>query len=102
VPDHAQVVIALAIVVLMLVADLRGVIGFSSCGVLVYYAVANLAALRQPAEQRHWPRALNVLGLVGCLTLVVTLPVVSLVGGVVVLVVGVVGRAVLRRASPRP
>jgi APA family basic amino acid/polyamine antiporter len=102
VPDHAQVVIAIAIVVLVLVADLRGAIGFSSCGVLVYYAVANLAALRQPAEQRQWPRALNVLGLVGCLVLVVTLPAVSVLGGVGVLAVGVVGRAVLRRASPRP
>ena len=102
VPDHAQVVIALAIVALVLVADLRGAIGFSSCGVLVYYAVANLAALRQPAEQRQWPRALNVLGLVGCLTLVVTLPVVSVVGGVVVLAIGLLGRAVLRPASPRP
>ena len=92
VPDHAQVVIALAVVVLVLLADLRGAIGFSSCGVLVYYAVANLAALRQPPEQRHWPRALNVLGLVGCATLVVTLPVGSVVAGLGVLAVGVVGR----------
>jgi APA family basic amino acid/polyamine antiporter len=102
VPDHAQVVVALAIVVLVLVADLRGAIGFSSCGVLVYYAVANLAALRQPSEQRQWPRALNVLGLVGCLVLVVTLPAVSVLGGLGVLALGVLGRAVLRRASPRP
>jgi APA family basic amino acid/polyamine antiporter len=101
VPDHAQVVIGVAIIVLVLVADLRGAIGFSSCGVLVYYAVANLAALRQPPEQRRWPRALNLLGLVGCLTLVVTLPAASVIGGLVVLAVGVVGRALLRPASPR-
>jgi len=102
VPDHAQVVIAVAIIVLVLVADLRGAIGFSSCGVLVYYAVANLAALRQPREQRRWPRALNVLGLVGCVTLVVTLPAASVIGGLAVLAVGVVGRALLRPSSPRP
>ena len=99
VPDHAQLVIAVAIVLLVLVADLRGAIGFSSCGVLVYYAVANLAAMRQPPAQRRWPRAVNVLGLVGCLALVATLPAVALIGGVGVLAVGVLGRAVLRPTS---
>jgi APA family basic amino acid/polyamine antiporter len=95
VPDHAQVAIAVAIIGLVLVADLRGAIGFSSCGVLVYYAVANLAALRQPPEQRRWPRAINVLGLVGCVTLVVTLPAVSVIGGLGVLALGVLGRWVM-------
>jgi len=103
VPDHAQVVVGSAIVVLVLATDLRGAIGFSSFGVLVYYAVANAAAYAQPAEARRWPRALNVLGLVGCLGLAATLPVASLIGGVVVLAVGVAGRAVaLRRRSPGP
>ncbi len=94
VPDHAQVVIGAAVVVLVLFFDLRGAIGFSSCGVLVYYAVANAAAFRQPAWQRRWPRALNVIGLVGCLVLVGTLPVVSVVAGVSVLAVGLAGRLV--------
>ena len=94
VPDHAQVVVGVAIVALVAVADLRQAIGFSSFGVLVYYAVANLSALRQPASERRWPRVLHVLGLVGCLTLVATLPSVSVAVGVAVLVVGVVGRLV--------
>ena len=64
-----QLVVGAAVVVLVLVADLRGAIGFSSFGVLVYYAVANLAALRQPVAARRWPRALNVTGLLGCLVL---------------------------------
>lgn len=97
VPDHAQLAIGAGVAVLVLLTDLRGAIGFSSCGVLVYYAIANLAALRQPAAQRRWPRGLNVLGLAGCLVLVVTLPAVSVVAGLGVLVVGVVGRLVLRR-----
>jgi APA family basic amino acid/polyamine antiporter len=99
VPDHAQLVIGAAVVVLVLVSDLRGAIGFSSCGVLVYYAVANLSALRQPAAERRWPRALNVLGLVGCLTLVATLPAGSVLVGLAVLAVGLLGRLVVRRRS---
>ena len=95
-PRRAQLAVGVAVVALVLVTDLRGAIGFSSIGVLLYYAVANLSALRQPAEQRRWPRAVNVLGLVGCLTLVVTLPVTSLVAGLGVLTVGVLGRLLLR------
>ncbi|MGA9747030.1 MAG: APC family permease, partial [Nocardioides sp.] len=56
VPDHAQVAIGVVVVALVLVADLRGAIGFSSFGVLLYYFVANAAALRQPAAERRWPR----------------------------------------------
>ncbi len=103
VPDHAQVVIGVAIVVLVLFFDLRGAIGFSSCGVLVYYAVANAAAFRQPADQRRWPRALNVVGLLGCLVLVATLPAVSVLVGLAVLAVGLAGRWLVRwRDAPRP
>ena len=101
VPDRAQVVIGVAVVVLVLVADLRGAIGFSSFGVLVYYAVANLSALRQPREQRRWPRALQVLGLVGCLVMVAALPPEAVVAGLAVFAVGIAGRAVAlgRRTS---
>ena len=100
-PDHAQVALGAAVAGLVLVADLRTAIGFSSCGVLVYYAVANLNALRQPPEQRHWPRGVNVLGALGCLVLVATLPAVSVAVGLAVLAVGLVGRRALRgRTSP--
>ena len=97
VPDTAQVVIGAAVVVLVLVADLRGAIGFSSFGVLVYYAVANLSALRQPPAQRRWPRSLQVLGLAGCLAMAAALPVGSVVARLLVLAVGVVGRLLARR-----
>jgi APA family basic amino acid/polyamine antiporter len=101
VPDRAQVAIGAAVVVLVLAVDLRGAIGFSSCGVLVYYAVANLSALRQPPEQRRWPRVLQVLGLTGCVVLVVTLPPVSVVAGLAVLAAGLAGRRLVlgRRAG---
>ncbi len=102
VPRNAQLAVSAAVLVLVLVADLRSAIGFSSTGVLVYYAVANLSALRQPAAERRWPRAVNVLGLTGCLVLVATLPWTSLVAGLVVLVVGVAGRLLLGREVRHP
>jgi len=74
VPHHAELALAVVVGILVLSTDLRGVIGFSSFGVLLYYAIANASAFTQPAEQRRWPRAVNVLGLTGCVVLAVTLP----------------------------
>jgi len=94
VPHRAEVVVGAVVAVLVLTIDLRTVIGFSSFGVLLYYAVANAAALTQTAEHRRWPRGLNVLGLVGCLVLVVALPPASVGIGSAVFAVAAVGRAV--------
>jgi APA family basic amino acid/polyamine antiporter len=97
VPHHAEAALAVVVSVLVLSVDLRGVIGFSSFGVLIYYAIANASAMTQPPEQRRWPRVLNGLGLVGCVMLVVTLPWPAIVAGLVVFAVGGVGRALALR-----
>jgi basic amino acid/polyamine antiporter, APA family len=97
VPDHAELAVAFAVVVLVLTTDLRNAIGFSSFGVLLYYAVANASAYTQPSERRHWPRVLNVAGLAGCLVLVVTLPWSAIVAGAAVIALGVAGRALAHR-----
>ncbi|MFC9689913.1 APC family permease [Kribbella sp. NPDC056951] len=85
VPHRAEVVLAVVVGALVLTTDLRGVIGFSSFGVLLYYAIANASAFTQPADQRRWPRAINVIGLLGCLGLAVTLPWRSAVAAAVLL-----------------
>jgi len=93
VPHHAELAIAAAVVVLVVATDLRGAIGFSSFGVLTYYAIANASAFTQDASHRRWPRALNVAGLLGCVVLVAALPPSSVVVGLVVLAAGLAGRA---------
>jgi APA family basic amino acid/polyamine antiporter len=95
VPHHAELALAAVVSVLVLAIDLRGAIGFSSFGVLVYYAIANASAFTQPAEQRRWPRVLNLAGLIGCVVLVVTLPVQAVVTGVAVLAIGLAGRYIV-------
>jgi len=97
VPDHAELAVAFAVVVLVLTTDLRNAIGFSSFGVLLYYAVANASAYTQASERRRWPRVLNVAGLAGCLVLVVALPWSAIAAGAAVIAVGVAGRALARR-----
>jgi APA family basic amino acid/polyamine antiporter len=96
VPGRAELAVAAAVCVLVLTTDLRGAIGFSSFGVLTYYAIANAAAYTQAAEWRRWPRVLNIAGLLACAALVVALPLSSTVAGLAVLAVGLVGRLILR------
>jgi basic amino acid/polyamine antiporter, APA family len=99
VPHRAEVALAVLVGALVATTDLRTVLGFSSTGVLVYYAIANACAFTQPAGQRRWPRILQVAGLVGCLVLVAALPVRSLVAGLVVLAAGLAGRLAVRQVS---
>lgn len=99
VPYRAELALGLVVCVLVAVTDLRGAIGFSSFGVLLYYVVANLSAWTQQKPHRRYPRALAVAGATGCLVLVVTLPVASIVAGIVVLAVGVAYRAVRLRLA---
>ena len=104
VPHRADVALAVVVSVLVTTVDLRGVIGFSSFGVLTYYAIANASAFTQPASERRWPRALNLLGAAGCLVLVVTLPWTSVVAGMGMFAIGLAGRGLIlrRRTSARP
>jgi APA family basic amino acid/polyamine antiporter len=99
VPHHAELALAVVVCALVLTVDLRGAIGFSSFGVLLYYVVANAAAFTQSPEHRRWPRGLQVLGAVGCLVLAATLPWQSVAAGVVVLAVGAAYRGLRLRAA---
>ena len=102
VPHHAEIALAVVVCVLAASVDLRGVFGFSSFGVLIYYAIANASAYTQPASQRRWPRVLNVCGVMGCLLLVATLPWQSVVVGFGVFAIGLAGRAIAHRFVKDP
>ncbi|MBW0017544.1 MAG: amino acid permease [Mycobacterium sp.] len=102
VPHHAEVAVGVVVCILVATVDLRGTIGFSSFGVLIYYAVANAAAFTLPAaDGTWWRRILNICGLGGCLLLIATLPWQSVIAGLAVFVVGITGRAVVLRRRTR-
>ncbi len=101
VPQRAVLVVAVAVCALVLTLDLRGAIGFSSFGVLLYYLVANLAARTQDGAHRRFPRPLQVLGAGGCVVLVSTLPWRSVVGGILVCGLGLAYRLARQAARGR-
>lgn len=97
VPQRAEVAIAVIVVAIVLVADLRDAIGFSSFGVLLYYLIANAAAFRQRGSARRYPRVLQVVGALCCLILVNTLPVMASVVGTAIVLIGVLYRVIRLR-----
>ncbi|MFD1713901.1 APC family permease [Amnibacterium flavum] len=100
-PRNAELVVTAVVVVLVLTVDLRSAIGFSSFGVLLYYLVANLSAFTQDRGDRLAPRAVAVLGAVGCVVLAAALPVASVVGGLIVVALGLLVRLVAVRVRAR-
>ena len=88
VPDRAELAVAAFVIAVVALADVRGAIGFSSFGVLLYYAIANASAFTLPRQDRRWPRALAVLGVAGCLLLAFSLPWESLRVGAAVVAAG--------------
>jgi APA family basic amino acid/polyamine antiporter len=73
VPQRAQVAVTVAVLLVVLRGDLGTAVAVSAGAVLVYYAVVNAASLRLTTEERRWPRPLAVVGLLGCVTLAVSL-----------------------------
>lgn len=88
VPRRAELAVGIAAAALAATADMRAAIGFSSFGVLLYYAVANAAAWTLGRADRRRLRPVAALGFAGCLVLAVTLPVSAVVAGAVVIGMG--------------
>lgn len=99
VPHRAELAVGAVVVALVAFADLRGAIGFSSFGVLAYYAIANAAAWTLPLSEGRPPRAVPAIGLAGCLLLALSLPLSSVISGAVVLALGAVAYFVRRRVA---
>jgi basic amino acid/polyamine antiporter, APA family len=70
--------------------------------ILVYYSIANLAALRMRSEDRLFPVWIPVLGLISCLTLAATLPPRIILSGLGLLIAGFLLRWLYRRQRVSP
>ena len=97
IPHRAELAVAVVVVAIVAVADVRDAIGFSSFAVLGYYAIANASAWTLGPGERRWPKAVAGVGLVGCVVLACSLPASSITGGVVLLVIGIAVWVVVRR-----
>jgi APA family basic amino acid/polyamine antiporter len=98
VPHRAVLLTGAVAAVVAGTGTLRGVAAAASFTILVYYGIANVAALRMPAAAKLYPNAVPVAGAAACMLLALSLAPAVMVTGVIVLLTGVVMRVVLRRA----
>ncbi|WP_432142513.1 APC family permease [Streptomyces sp. bgisy084] len=101
VPHRAELVVGAVVAALAATADVRGAIGFSSFGVLAYYALANASAWTLSPTEGGPPRLIPAVGLAGCLALAFALPLTSVLSGTAVLACGAAAYGVRRLLSAR-
>ncbi len=98
-PAIAEITMALGAIAAVVLVDTIWLVGASSSAVLSYYAIAHGAALKQPESERIVPVFVPWLGLVGCVSLVATLPWPSVVTGGVIVVVGLMVWALKKKST---
>ena len=96
VPGRAVLLVGGIAAVVAATGSLRGVAAAASFAILIYYGIANAAALRMPSEAKLVHDGVPLLGLVACITLALALPGPVILTGLTVLSVGVLVRLVLR------
>lgn len=98
VPGRAVLVIGAVAAVVAATGTLRGVASAAAFTILLYYAIANLAALRMPEPAKLYPDLVPWVGGVSCIVLASSLPLQVVLTGLAVLGAGFLGRwIVLRR-----
>jgi len=97
VPGRAVLVIGTVAAIVAATGTLRGVASAASFTILVYYGIANLAALRMPPSRKLFPNAVPIVGLISCAVLAMSLTTGIIAAGLALLAAGVVLRLVMRR-----
>jgi APA family basic amino acid/polyamine antiporter len=83
-PVGAELVVGAVVAGLAATLDLRNAIGFSSFGVLLYYAIANASAWSLGRA-----RVIPTVGLIGCVALAADLPGRDVLAGLAVTALGI-------------
>jgi basic amino acid/polyamine antiporter, APA family len=99
IPDRGVILTALAMILVAVFGTLDVIVSAASFTILVYYSIANLAALRMRPQDRLFPIWIPVLGLISCLTLAVTLQPQIIASGMGLLVAGFILRWLYRKFS---
>lgn len=100
VPHRAVVVVGAVATVVAATGALESVVSVAAFTILIYYGIANAAALRMRALGKLVPDVVPIVGLVSCTVLAVALSRGTVVVGLVVLVIGFVVRAIVRKTPP--
>ncbi len=79
--------------------SLAAIAAAAAFAILVYYGIANLAALKMPTGAKLYPDAVPLVGLAGCAGLAVSLAPVTIAVGALLLAGGFLVRWLVRTAA---
>lgn len=99
VPHRAVLAIGIVAAIVAATGTLRSIASAASFTILVYYGIANLAALRMPRDLKRYSDAVPLTGLASCAILAVSLPAPVMLTGTLVLVAGFAVRLIVRRIT---
>jgi basic amino acid/polyamine antiporter, APA family len=97
IPDRGVILTGSILVVVVLLGTLEVIVAGAAFTILLYYSIANLAAIRMRESDRLFPKWVPVLGLVSCLLLAFTLEIGVIGSGIGLLVLGLLLRMSYRR-----
>jgi basic amino acid/polyamine antiporter, APA family len=92
VPTNGILITSFFLILVAVFGTLEFIIAAAAFTILLYYAIANLAALRMEEKDRLFPIWVPWLGLFSCLALAVTLELSVIASGLILLVLGFVWR----------
>lgn len=95
VPHLGILVTGSIILLLTMIGSFEFIVRAASFTILLYYSITNLAALKQARAEQLYGRAIPVLGLIGCIAMSLSLPLVIILTGIGSLFVGFVFRSLL-------
>lgn len=99
VPDYGILLSGAVIVLLAVFGTLQWIVSAAAFTILLYYSIANVCALRLAAENKLYPKWIAVLGLISCLLLAVSLPLITILTGLGLLAVGFILRIVFQKLN---
>ena len=85
------------ILILCVFGTFEFILASAAFTILLYYSITNLAALRQPKQERRHGKVVPVLGLTGCLLMAISLDFDVIISGISVLLAGFILRFVLHK-----
>lgn len=92
VPHIGILITGFIILLLTLIGSFEFIVRAATFTILLYYSITNIAAIKQPKKDRMYGRLIPILGLIGCLAMSVSLPLIVIFSGIGLLLAGFVMR----------
>jgi APA family basic amino acid/polyamine antiporter len=99
VPDRGIFIAGFVAILVALFGTFEAIVAAAAFTILLYYSIANLAALRMRKEDKLFPDWIPVAGFISCLLLAFTMPFNVIITGLGLLAVGYVWRVIYRRSK---